>query len=67
MSGLFLLLSCFVEISELNVNSVDYDQTASDLGYNVCQCIFYGTQGSNELKFLEKRIHKRTKLGDSAA
>ena len=33
---LVLLLSCFIEISELNANSVDYDQTphsaASDLG-----------------------------------
>ena len=26
MSGWFLLLSCFVEISELKANSVDYDQ-----------------------------------------
>ena len=36
----FLLLSCFVEISELNANSVDPDQTprpvASDLGL---QCL----------------------------
>ena len=36
MSGKFLLLSCFVEISELNANSVDPDQAphsaASDLG-----------------------------------
>ena len=40
MSGKFLLLSCFVEISELNANSVDPDQTpriaASDLGL---QCL----------------------------
>ena len=27
MSDQFLLLSCFVEISELNANSVDPDQT----------------------------------------
>ena len=27
MSGLFLLLSCLVEISELNENNVDPDQT----------------------------------------
>ena len=36
MSGQFLLLSCFEEISELNANSVDPDQmphsVASDLG-----------------------------------
>ena len=36
MSGKFLFLSCFVEISELNANCVDPDQTrrsaASDLG-----------------------------------
>ena len=36
VSGKFLLLSCFVEMSELNANSVDPDQTprsaASDLG-----------------------------------
>ena len=36
----FLLLSCFVEISELNANSEGPDQmphsAASDLGYTVC-------------------------------
>ena len=36
MSGLFLLLPCFVEISKFNANSVDPDHTpcsaASDLG-----------------------------------
>ena len=36
VSGWFLLLSCFVEISELNANIVDHDQmphsVTSDLG-----------------------------------
>ena len=36
VTGYFLLLSCFVEISEFNANNVDSDQTprsaASDLG-----------------------------------
>ena len=43
MSGLFLLLSCFVEISELNANSVDPDQmprsAAADLGLH-CLPVF---------------------------
>ena len=38
MSGQFLLLSCFGEISELNANSVDPEPTplyaASDLGFH---------------------------------
>ena len=49
----FVLLSCFVEISGLNTNSVDPDQmphsAASDLGYSVCQCPFYGMLGLNRL------------------
>ena len=42
----FLLLSCFVEISEFKANSVDPDQTphsvASDLGLYCFQCPFMG-------------------------
>ena len=49
----FLLLSCFVEISELNANSVDPDQgprsAASDLGLHCLPCAFYGTPGFNGL------------------
>ena len=45
----------FVEIPELNANSVDPDQmpcsVASDLVYTVCQCPFYGMLGLNGLNF----------------
>ena len=51
---LVLLLSCFVEISELNANSVDPDQTprfaVSDLGLHCFQCPFDGTLGLNGLR-----------------
>ena len=44
MSGWYLLLSCFTEISELNANSVDPDQmphsVASDLGLH-CLPMFF--------------------------
>ena len=50
----FYLLSCLVEISERNANSVDPGQTprsaASDLGLYCCQCLFYGTLGLIGLK-----------------
>ena len=53
MSGWFLLLLCFIEISVFNANSVDPDQTprfaASDLGLRCLQCSFYRTLGINEL------------------
>ena len=58
MSGWFLLLSCFVEISEFYAKSVDPDQTprsaASDLGLHyLFQCPFYGTPGLNRLSRLQ--------------
>ena len=51
VSGQFLTLSYILEISELNANSVDPNQTphntsrsvASDLGLTVCKCPFYET------------------------
>ena len=50
---LVLLLSCFVEIPELNANDVDPDQmphsAASDFGLPVCKCPFYGMLGLNGL------------------
>ena len=49
----FLLLSCLVEISELNANSVDPDQMPHSARliwvYTVCQSPFYGTLGINGL------------------
>ena len=49
-----LLLLCFVEISELNANSVGLDQTphsaASDLVFTACQCPIYGALGVNGLR-----------------
>ena len=49
----FLLLPYFVEISVLNANSIDPDQTprsaASDLGLHY-QCLFWETPGINGLK-----------------
>ena len=51
MSGKFVLLPCFVEISVF-INSVDPDQmphsAASDLCH-VCHCPLYGTLGINGL------------------
>ena len=45
---LFLLLSCFVEMPELNANSVEPDHTPRTLWvYTVCQCPFYGKLGLN--------------------
>ena len=45
LSGKFLLLPCFVEISKTAANNVDPDQTlrsvASNLVYTICQCPFY--------------------------
>ena len=53
MSGYLLLLSCFVESSERNANSVDPDQTprsvASDLGPPLFANALYGTLGLNGL------------------
>ena len=47
---LFLLISCFVEISELNVNSVDPDQTPRLIWVNsVWQSPFHETLGLNGL------------------
>ena len=47
--ALLLLLSCFVEISELNANSVDPDQmpqnAASDLGLHCLPVSNYGMLG----------------------
>ena len=49
----FLLLPCFTEITVINANRVDPDQTpcsaASDLDLHVCQYLFYGTLGIYEL------------------
>ena len=50
MSGWFLLLSCFAELSELNANSVDPDQMPhSDLGLLCLSMSLYGTLGLNGL------------------
>ena len=53
MSVKFLLSSCFVEISELNANSADPDQTprnaASALGLHCLSMSFYRTLGLNGL------------------
>ena len=51
MSGWFLLLPCFIEITEFSANSVDPDLTLHfDLGLHFFQCSFYGTIGINGLK-----------------
>ena len=38
----FLLLPCFVEISETDVNSVDLDQTPRSVALNLVYTIFQG-------------------------
>ena len=55
MSGLFLLLSYFTEISELNANSVNPDQTprsvASDLGlHRLPMSLLWDAIGLNGLR-----------------
>ena len=53
VSGWFLLLLCFIDISVFNASSVDPDQTphsaASDLGLHCLQMSFYVTLGINLL------------------
>ena len=60
MSSKFLLSSCFVEISELNANSVDPDQTprsaASDLGL---QCLPVYLLWDARLKWVTSRASKK--------
>ena len=62
VSGWFSLLQCFREISVLNANSEDPDQTPHSGRLirvcTVCQRPFYGTVGLNGLTF-------RTLLADS--
>ena len=61
VSGQLLLLPCFIEITVLNANSVDPDQTprstASDLGLHCCQCPFYGTLGLNGLNITKTCLY----------
>ena len=56
VSGLFLLSLFIIEISVLNANSIDPDQTphsaASDLGLQYLPMSFYGTPGMNRLNLL---------------
>ena len=60
--GIWLILL----LPEFNANSVDPDQmqhsAASDLGYTVCQCPFYGMLGLNgfRLIMLGKKIQQIT-------
>ena len=51
VSGRFILLQCFIEISVFNANSVDPDQTpcskASDLGLNCWPMFLNAILGGN--------------------